>query len=219
MEIVSPITELDTPIYVFVDESGDLLPKGLGSDHLVLSAFVTKSPSSAATVIGELRYSLLSRGFNIESFHATDDSRLVRFEFFQQFSKIDDSLGISTGIEKKGNETSQVLTGIYIKLLEEIVKEVVSLNTSKSPIALLIDPTLDKGYRSEAKRKLKHVLLSSSLSNYIYFQSMKRDFCGQIADYIAWSTFQKLERKNDSFFLQIEENLELRVLNLDDPPG
>jgi hypothetical protein len=219
MEIVSPVTKPNTPFYVFVDESGDLLPKGLGSDHLVLSAFVTKSPSLASTVISELRYRLLSEGFNIENFHATDDSRLVRIEFFKQLTKIGYSLGISTGIEKERHATSQELTGLYIELLEGVLEEVVRINNSQAPITLLIDSTLDKRCRSEAKRKLKHVLLASKLRNFIYFQSMKRDFCGQIADYIAWSTFQKLERKNDSYFLQIEENLELKVVDLDDPPG
>jgi len=219
MEIVGQLTEPSSAIFIFIDESGDLLPKGLGSNHLVLSAFLTLSPSSIASSIVNLRYRLLGKGLNIESFHATDDSRLVRREFFQQFTTFGNCLAISVGIKKEGTQTSQSLLEKYKQLLKAIAKEIVALNTDKLPIILLIDSTLDKYSRSDAKRELKYVFLSSKIDNFIYFQSMKRDFCGQIADYIAWSHFQKVERDNDSYLLKIGENLKMRFLVLDDPPG
>jgi hypothetical protein len=219
MAIVGQLTEPSSAMFVFIDESGDLLPKGLGSNHLVLSAFLTLSPSSNASTIVDLRYRLLSKGLNIESFHATDDSRLVRREFLEQFATFGDCLAISVGVKKEGTQTSQLLLEKYKQMLKTIAKEIVALNTDKLPIILLIDLTLDKYSRSEAKRELKYVFLSSKIDNFIYFQSMKRDFCGQIADYIAWSHFQKVERENDSYLLKIGENLKMRFLVLDDPPG
>ncbi len=219
MEIVGDLTDSEPSIFVFVDESGDLLPKEVGTTHLVLSAFITKSPSVAACKVNKLRYSLLSRGFNFENFHAADDSRLVRFEFLKQIREIRDAKGVTIGIEKMENTTSHKLVGIYIKLLAQIAAEVIRLNVNNSPITFLIDPTLDKKSRSEAKRVIKHVFNSSNQRNLIYFQSMKRDSCGQIADYLAWSHFQKVERKTDSYLQIIMDSFETRFLELDDPPG
>jgi hypothetical protein len=48
---------------------------------------------------------------------------------------------------------------------------------------------------------------------------MKRDSCGQIADYLAWSHFQKVERKTDLYLRLITEAFETQFLELDDPPG
>lgn len=219
MEIVGHVTDSKPSIFVFIDESGDLLPKEAGTTHLVLSAFITKSPSVAAYIVSNLRYSLLSRGFNIETFHATDDSRVVRFEFLQQIQKIRDASGVTIGIEKIDGTTSKRLITMYIQSLARIAKEVVKLNVDNAHVTFLIDPTLDKKSRSEAKRVIKHVFSSSNQRNLIYFQSMKRDSCGQIADYLAWSHFQKVERKTDLYLRLITEAFETQFLELDDPPG
>ncbi|MFM8782892.1 MAG: DUF3800 domain-containing protein [Actinomycetota bacterium] len=219
MEIVGHITDSEPSIFVFIDESGDLLPMEAGTTHLVLSALITKSPSAAANIVSNLRYSLLSKGFNIETFHATDDSRLVRSEFLQQIRKIRDAIGVTIGIKKMEHTTSKEVIGIYIQSLAQIAAEVVRLNVDNVQVIFLIDPTLDKKSRSEAKRAIKYVFSSSNQRSMIYFQSMKRDFCGQIADYLAWSHFQKVERKTDYYLRLITEAFNTKFLELDDPPG
>ena len=104
-------------------------------------------------------------------------------------------------------------------MLALIVKEAGVKIAKSSNLILLIDLTLDQASRAEAKRVLKRLCRSFEIKNYIYFLSMKRDGCGQIADYLAWSHFQSLERANHSYFLEVKRFFEIFEVGLSDPPG
>ena len=206
-------------IYLFIDESGDLLPYELGSSNLVLAAFATTSPNLISSKINELRYQLLSSGVGISNFHAADDSRVIRSEFLRNLIDLPDCMGISIGVQKAMEFTITDIKALYTKMLLALVKEIVKTSELNVTLIILIDLTLDRTSRSEAKRVLKNLCRNFGIKNYIYFQSMKSDGCGQIADYLAWSHFQSLERENPNYLLEMKRLINAREIQLDDPPG
>jgi hypothetical protein len=206
-------------IYLFIDESGDLLPYELGSSNLVLAAFATTSPNLISSKINELRYQLLSSGVGISNFHAADDSRVIRSEFLRNLIDLPDCMGISIGVQKAMEFTITDVKALYIKMLLALVKEIVKASELNVTLIILIDLTLDRTSRSEAKRVLKSLCRNFGIKNYIYFQSMKSDGCGQIADYLAWSHFQSLERENPNYLFEMKRLINAIEIQLDDPPG
>jgi hypothetical protein len=112
-------------IYLFIDESGDLLPYELGSSSLVLAAFATTSPSLISSKIHELRYQLLSSGVGISNFHAADDSRLIRSEFLRNLVDLPACMGMSIGVHKAIESTVPDIKTLYIKMLLDLVQEFV----------------------------------------------------------------------------------------------
>jgi hypothetical protein len=65
-------------LYVFLDESGDMVYTEKGSDHFVLSAVYTDSPCHSAAPRQDLKYELLRAGSLDLEFHATDNSKGTR---------------------------------------------------------------------------------------------------------------------------------------------
>ncbi len=56
------MTREKTPIHVFIDESGNLDFGGKGTDHFVLSAFLTTDPAACGRGLMDLRYEFMGRG-------------------------------------------------------------------------------------------------------------------------------------------------------------
>lgn len=213
------VTSADDPLFVFVDESGDLHPCLKGSDSLVLSAFATKRPDSVSTTLNSLRYQLLSKGVGIPNFHAADDSRIIRAQFLLSLQSLTDCQGISLALRKTLKMSTSDLKGIYVEILSRLISEIIQSAVQYSQIVLLVDLTLDRTSRAAAKRKLKQLFLSLGIKNYVYFQSMKRDACGQVADYLAWSHFQSFERGSDEYLKKVIKAIDLKVSEFDDPLG
>lgn len=66
---------MPSPVYVFIDESGNLDFTGSGTNHFVLSAFITSDPLGCGRALQELTYEFLSRGLEDQvPFHAVNNS-------------------------------------------------------------------------------------------------------------------------------------------------
>lgn len=219
MAIVQSATNTANTLFVFIDESGDLLPLNKGSEVLVISAFATEQPLEVTSRINKLRYELLQKGFGVSNFHAADDSRLIKTQFIQSLDGLEDCRAISIAFRKSPSSTTSDMKALYIKMLCQVTSELIYYTKTGALMVVLIDLTLDRNSRAAAKRKLKELFLSSNQRNYIYFQSMKRDVCGQVADYLAWSHFQNIGRRNDKYLTQMRKVLELKINELDDPLG
>ncbi len=65
-------------LHVYLDESGDLNFKATGTRYYVFAAAWTYDPHPIALDLSNLRFSLLKQGFDIQSFHATEDRQINR---------------------------------------------------------------------------------------------------------------------------------------------
>ena len=64
-----------SPLYVFIDESGNLDFSGRGTDHYVMLAYMTSDPIGCGRNISSLTYEFLARGLDDQvPFHATTNS-------------------------------------------------------------------------------------------------------------------------------------------------
>ena len=67
------------PLFVYVDESGNLDFTSSGTAHYVLAAVATTDPFYSASELQKLKYNYLDNGkANIEYFHASEDRQFVR---------------------------------------------------------------------------------------------------------------------------------------------
>lgn len=65
-------------LHLYLDESGDLNFKAAGTRYYVFAAAWTYDPHPIALDLSNLRFSLLKQGFDIQSFHATEDRQINR---------------------------------------------------------------------------------------------------------------------------------------------
>jgi len=91
--------EKTAPLYIFVDEAGDMDFSAQGSKHYMFTFLVKQRPFKLHEAIANYRYDLLERNFqehgrrlDIESFHASDDNVHIKNKLFgiiSEFSKQD----------------------------------------------------------------------------------------------------------------------------------
>ena len=61
-------------------------------------------------------------------------------------------------------------------------------------IVVVFDQSLTKARQKIFHKAMKKEMRKQRVPTYLYFQQLKFDFNGQIADYVAWAKFKQLER-------------------------
>lgn len=163
-----------------------------------MTACITSDPLLAATRIARLKYFLLGQGVGISNFHASEDSQRVRNQVFQRLAKLRNLSAHTLWLKKddlpaEAKSTSAIYELAGLEMARIAVKEA-NLRHAESAV-MVFDKTLI--YREEQAFLSKAKAILSQLSHpfHIYFHNVSKDFNGQIADYIAWSQYVALERR------------------------
>ena len=73
---------MSDPVYIFLDESGDLGFTNSGSRFFVLTSVVMQRPFLLYKALDDLRYTCLEEGAEFEYFHCANNTRQVRNRLF-----------------------------------------------------------------------------------------------------------------------------------------
>jgi len=210
-------------LYIFIDESGNFDFSPTGTKYFVLTAITTTKPLYKRSKILQLRYNLLSKGHNQESFHATEDRQFVRGCVFKLLGSLDDFAIDSVVAQKnKANPSLYQKIKLYDKpgklvvrdtdnefyrlncqvLLQYIFRRYEPRNFSK--IIVVLSSLFTKRKRDLVLKALKPYLKRvTTKPYYIYFHCSEADINCQIADYCSWALYVKNERNELRPFQEI----------------
>lgn len=162
-----------------------------------MAGVYTFTPGTIQHLMQELRYELMEVGHDISEFHASQDRQSTRNRVFDLLQDIY-GLGANIVYGKKSliveHDRSDVRlhAKFGLQLVESVVCRVGLENFER--LIMIFDRALTQKHQAELSLLMKPVLKRISRPFHLYFQSMKVDMNGQIADYVAWSKFVALER-------------------------
>ena len=213
-------------LYLFIDESGnfDFSPKG--TKYFTLTGFVTFQPVTKRDRLLQLRYRLLSDGYNIEQFHATEDKQAVRDEVYDfladlgnsyevhsviaQKNKVNPSLYKETYQKKGKTITRNTGMGLYKKLCETLLKYIFRGKDGAVDTIIIV---LGSIYTGEKRKVLLQTLKHFLKENFphipfeIYMHQTCADLNCQLADYCCWAIYVNAEREESRPYKMIEPQI------------
>lgn len=191
------MTTATSPLYVFIDESGNFDFSAKGTDHFLMAAVIARDPIASACALQELKYELMAEGVDEPFFHASEDAQVVRDRVFAAINTIQSISSHVIHVDKHHAAPSlqntvrmySLFGGAIAKYLLKTLPE-----ESYSQVIIVFDKALPKRDENAFLGVVKPALNALKRPYRIYFQSVKHDFNGQIADYIAWAKYISLER-------------------------
>ena len=188
--------------YIYIDESGELAKQ---TNYFVFGAVITNNPSDLEKIINKTRRKYQKQLGNISEIkgYSTDDYIIKKM-----LKKLDKTSSKVVGIilDKRyiyrihQNQNYNIL---YDTLASELAKEI-TINDSTS---IIIDKCKNKEYEIINFNK-KFVSNLNNIKNYPVNvkHANSTNYKGlQIADIVAWSIFQSVERNNSDFIDLIED--------------
>lgn len=187
-----------TVLYTFIDESGNFDFSPSGTRYFVLTGFSTFDPHSLATGFYRLRHDLLSRGHEVEYFHATEDRQAVRDAVFRELSQhmfeidavIIEKAKTHPGlrpIERFYPRISSILLNYILQRhlwrgIDEFVIYTASVATKGKREAFT--KGIKRGIVSTAGKGRRYHVLHHHAMSHVYLQA---------ADYCGWAIYRKWE--------------------------
>ncbi len=179
-------TSLDNYKYISIDESGDLGLTHKSSRYFILVAFLHNEENIDRKVrkfIGKLNNN--KSGKKIHILHARNDSDKVKLKLVKFLA----------GFEWRAKciIVDKIKTGFdYVDLVDKIIKN--SENTEEINMSL---PTKNKTVKDNILK----------LNTKIKIKEQSIDTAGQLADFVAWSTYKKYEDGDHTFYSLVSERL------------
>ncbi|MEQ9309514.1 MAG: DUF3800 domain-containing protein [Balneolaceae bacterium] len=205
---------MSKPLYIFLDEAGNLDFTDKGTEYFILTSLTTFRPFPAYNELVKLRYDLIEYGFNIESFHATEDRQPVRDRVFEVInSKLDEFQIDALIVEKrKTGKALQKDIRFYPEMVGYLLRFVLGKHDlSKYSQVIVVTDTIPLNRKRRAiEGKTKEVLkdcISKGMSFRIMHHNSKSNMCLQIIDYCCWAIFKKWERDDDRSYKLIQEGI------------
>lgn len=188
------------PVYVFLDESGDLGLASGGSRFFVLTSIVMERPFDLYQELDDLRYNLLEEGLDIEYFHCVNNVKRVRSMVFNPLatqlagktmhSVVVEKANASQSLPERGRLYS-VMVGALLRL---------TLNRpdiqNADKVVVITDKLPIQQQRRAAERAIKTAfsdLLPRDPPYRLLHHYSRAHYCLQIADYCCWAVFRKYE--------------------------
>jgi len=186
-----------TPLFVFIDESGNFDFSSGGTSHFLMAAVIARDPIASACALQAVKYDLMSDGIDEPFFHASEDKQAIRDRVFAVLNELP---SVSTHViyadKHYAAPALQNTVRMYSLFGGAIAKYLLmTLSTEQfSQVIIVFDKALPKRDENAFLAQVKPALNKLGRPYRLYFQSVKFDFNGQIADYFAWANYIALER-------------------------
>ena len=183
-------------LFIFIDESGDLLLPPQGTNHFILTAVSTFAPTSSASAVQQLKYQLLSEGWNIPFFHASDNLRIIRKRFSELIVSLESIKCFVCVLDKREISLfTRERTEIFLSSLITLIDKVFAHHEGCfRKVILILDRVFSNKQFSPVIQGIKSHLKKVGMAYHLIIQSASQEPNSQISDYISWSTFQRFER-------------------------
>ncbi|MFM8842541.1 MAG: DUF3800 domain-containing protein [Actinomycetota bacterium] len=182
--------------FLFIDESGNFDFGSTGSAHFVMAGVLTSDPLRSALPLQALRYRLLEQGINLSSFHASPDLQVVRDSVIQEISTLPDLRAhVVFGDKEQLHPSLKNMQDLHFHFTTALMQFHLDAGhvQDSSQLVVVIDQSLTTRGQAAFNLSIKPIIKKYRKKFHIFFQSMKTDFNGQIADYVAWAKFKQLE--------------------------
>lgn len=189
------------PLFIFLDEGGDLNFSPTGSKYFSLTSITVTRPFVLQDELTNLRYDLIETGVNLEYFHATTDKQRVRDSVFGLLAPNLNHFRVDAVIVEK-RKTGPALreeTQFYPRMLGYLLRYVVERTPmSKYSEVIVITDVIPINKKRNAVEKAVKQTLSKMLPAGTQYRCLhhasKSSVQLQIADYFNWAIFRKWER-------------------------
>lgn len=193
---------MSTPVFVYVDESGDLDFNKKGcSDYFAMAAMMTTEPVRTAQKVLELKYELMRHDIKNPYFHATEDTTGTRRRVFDLIDTLHTGSTRFHAIYADKHMAApqmwdkQKFYGLFAGALAKYLAK--SLPAEADPIVIVYDAALRGKDQKQFHAKIKPQMKELGRTVRIHFDSIRHDPNGQIADYAAWSLTRHLEARGN----------------------
>lgn len=216
------------PIYVFIDEGGNLDFTPKGTKYLTLTAILTLYPSEKVEALNELKHALLSKqllpSLNpiyleekiAQRFHATEDIQKVRDEVFNIITQMQYFKAHSIVIQKnKAHPSIRSAENIYPKIISSLVKYIFKKYLF-SELVIIIDGIPVLNHRNAFLKAIKQAIhsLSNPKPYSVFCPPSNSNYFLQVADYVNWAIFKKWESGNTKSYDLIKGYLDVPELDM-----
>ncbi len=184
-------------LFLFIDESGNFDFSDRGTRHFVMAGIATLFPVNSSASLQTLKYRLLAGGFDVASFHASEDRQIIRDRVFELLR----SQGLIVAHAVFGDKSlappdlrsdSSLLAHFGERLISTLIAQFPTMDYQQ--VVLLFDQSLPRKKRDVFYATVKPQLKALKKPFHIFFHSMQSDLNGQFADYVSWARYVALER-------------------------
>lgn len=217
---------MEKTLFIFIDESGNFDFSPVGSRYFLLTCLSTFKPTRESTKFISLRYDLLREGFDQESFHATEDSQIIRDKVYSVIESLSNDIEIHSVIAQKNKANPSLYTELYKKRGEWTTRK-----TEAAFYEMICKMLLQYVFRRSDFKKTdkiivvlgaiftskKQSLILQTLKKYlkerfskpfeIYFHQSRADINCQIADYCGWALYVRWSRNEQRPFSLIKDKV------------
>jgi hypothetical protein len=203
---------LNRNLYLFLDESGNFDFSPTGTKYLTFTCLATEDPTYGVLELYNLKHDLIEQGYNVESFHATEDKQIVRDRVFSILNKCRNFTIDSIIVEKcKTNPTIRDPVIFYPKIHTYLLKYVFARYPAESFEKLIIfTDQLPVRKKREAITKALKMGIKESVPGKTYsilHHQSKSHIYLQIVDYCSWAIYVKWERKEFRPYKEIKDKI------------
>lgn len=206
---------MSDPVYIFLDESGDLGFTRDGSRYFILTSVIMKRPFDLYRTLDDLRYTCLEEGSEFEYFHCANNTRSVRDRVFDLLGAgMTESPADSLIVEKpKTGPALQDKERFYPEMLAYLIRHVLNrpaIAASGEVIMITDTPPLQRR-RNATEKAVKNTLakmLHRGVPYRVVHHSAKVHYGLQIADYCSWAIFRKYEVGDTSAYNKIQSAIQ-----------
>jgi hypothetical protein len=198
-------------LYIFLDESGNLDFSPNGTKYFLLTSVTKERPFLSYKEMTELKYDLVERGLDIEYFHASEDSPVIRKKIFEIIlDKLNGFRIDSLIIEKR--KTGPALRSeerFYPEMLGYLLKYILNgYNLSIYSEVLVFTDRIPVNKKRKAIEKAIKMTLAQKLPPEVRYRIFHHDSKSnmdlQIADYCNWAVYRKWDRGEELYYKDLK---------------
>ena len=206
---------------MYLDESGNFNFSPTGSKYYIFTAAWTLDPAPVAHDLARLRFDLLKKGYDIPSFHATDDKQTNRNAVVNLLLSHPNWWFAALVVEKsKVNPTLREPSVFYPTFATMVLRFVLKSRWAKSATHVLAFTDLlpvnkyKQAVTAAFKTSCRHDLDRTPFN--LYHHPRASNYWLQLVDYCCWAVQRKWERQDLRTYRQLVWRLakpELDVLS------
>lgn len=182
-----------------------------------MACVVALAPLESAAKLNSLKYDLLAEGYDVSSFHASEDRQFIRDRVFPVIDGLRNIRAhVIYGDKHFAAPSLYSAEDLYSLFGKAIMKFALMAydNDRYHQVVVLFDQALSNKKQGSFMAAVKPELKRLRKPFRIYFHQMKTDANGQIADYICWAKYVELERNESRPWQAIQRTLQPTSFNI-----
>lgn len=208
-------TDRIEPLYVFLDEGGNLDFSGSGSRFFTITSLATRRPFAFEVPLTDLRFDLIESGLDIEYFHASEDRQAIRDKVIEALLPHLDEFRVDSIIVEK-RKTAPTLrsdNAFYPRMLGYLIRYLINgVGLVKISEVIVITDRLPVNKKRRAVEKAVKTTLHAMLPVEVKFRVMhhcSRSCCGlQVVDYFNWAIYRRWEKGDARSYSMLSKGIQ-----------